>query len=121
MKSARPTPSSPRNWQASRRYRKPVEIQGIKATMIRALKITAESIALLGVARCMILSAFNCGYVVANAAGMMAKYFARSLAIENVVFAPPLRLSRCSAGVMEVRVSQLPPLRRPQASGKLWK
>src|SRR3984885_9576340 len=61
---------------------------GMSATMIRALKITADRIAELGVARCMILSAPNSGYVIAKAAGMMAKYLATSLAIENVVKAP---------------------------------
>ncbi len=40
------------------------------------------------------LSAFNCGYVVANAAGMIAKYLARSLAIENVVREPRV-ISNC--------------------------
>src|SRR5450756_2741808 len=62
--------------------------------MISALKMTADKIALLGVARCMTLSAFNCGYVVANAAGMMAKYLATSLAMENVVSDPRV-ISSC--------------------------
>jgi len=49
------------------------------------LKITADRIAENGLARCMTLSAFSCGYVVTNAAGMMAKYLATSLAMLNVV------------------------------------
>src|SRR6201992_4451533 len=53
--------------------------------MISALKITADMIADAGVARCITFSAFSAGYVVANAAGMIAKYLATSLAIENVV------------------------------------
>ena len=56
--------------------------------MISALKITALITADAGVARCITFSAASCGYVVANAAGMMAKYFATSLAIENVVSEP---------------------------------
>ncbi|CAB3775156.1 hypothetical protein LMG29542_08538 [Paraburkholderia humisilvae] len=56
--------------------------------MISALKITADRIADAGVARCITSSTRSCGYVDANAAGMIAKYFATSLAIENVVSEP---------------------------------
>src|SRR5689334_22690401 len=63
--------------------------------MISALKMIAETIALLGVPRCMMLSAFSgprapafVAYVNAKLAGRIAKYFATSFAIENVVRAP---------------------------------
>ena len=56
--------------------------------MISALKITAERIADCGVRKPMMLSAFSTGNAAANIAGMIAKYFATSLAIENVVNAP---------------------------------
>src|ERR1041385_5501279 len=60
----------------------------MSAMMIKALKITAERIADCGVRRPMMLSALSTGNVVANIAGMIAKYFATSLTIENVVNAP---------------------------------
>jgi hypothetical protein len=56
--------------------------------MITALNMTAERIADYGVARPMIFSTSSCGYIPTRAAGMIAKYFAISLAIENVVRAP---------------------------------
>ena len=56
--------------------------------MMRALKITADNIALSGVVSPITFRRFSTGYVVANAAGMMAKYFATSLAMLNVVSAP---------------------------------
>ena len=56
--------------------------------MMSALKMTAERIALCGVLRRMTLSTFMAGYATANIAGRIAKYFATSLAIENVVSAP---------------------------------
>src|SRR5579883_3301779 len=62
--------------------------------MISALKMTAERMALAGVARCMTLSALSAGYVAANAAGMIAKYFATSLAMLKVVSAPRV-MSSC--------------------------
>ena len=62
--------------------------------MISALKITAERIADCGVCRCIMLSAFSTGKVPANIAGIMAKYFATSLAIENVVSEPRV-ISNC--------------------------
>ena len=62
--------------------------------MIRALKITADRIALSGVARCIKFNTCNCGYVDANAAGIMAKYFETSFAMLNVVN-DPLVISSC--------------------------
>src|SRR5512145_9748 len=62
--------------------------------MISALKITADMIALSGVARRMMLSASSCGYVVANAAGIIAKYLLTSLARLKVVSAPRV-ISSC--------------------------
>ena len=63
--------------------------------MISALKMIADRIALCGVARCMMLSACKLrDRRRANIAGMMAKYFATSLAIENVVSAPRV-ISSC--------------------------
>src|SRR6266567_1892337 len=62
--------------------------------MIKALKITADRMALSGVANLMMLSAPSSGYVATNAAGMIAKYLATSLAIEKVVMAPRV-MSNC--------------------------
>src|SRR5215831_8342522 len=62
--------------------------------MISALKITADKMALCGVDNCITLSALSSGYVATNAAGIMAKYFATSLATENVVIAPRV-ISNC--------------------------
>ncbi len=69
--------------------------------MISALKMIAETIALFGSPRCMMLSEFSgprwpgfVAYVNANIAGRMAKYFATSFAIENVVSAPRV-MSSC--------------------------
>src|ERR1700733_1884514 len=76
------------------RYLTPRKASGISAIMISALKITADRMADSGVFRCMMLSAFRTGKVPANMAGMMAKYFATSLAIENVVSAPRV-ISSC--------------------------
>ena len=42
----------------------------------------------------MMFSLFSSGYIAANIAGMMAKYFATSLAIENVVNEPRV-ISNC--------------------------
>src|SRR5262249_23298403 len=66
----------------------------MRQMIIRALKITAERMALCGVARRMMLSAFRAGYVVAKAAGMIAKYLATSLAMLNVVNDPRV-MSNC--------------------------
>ena len=61
---------------------------GISTMMMSALKITADRMAEAGVVRPMMFSTFSCGYTVANAAGMMAKYLATSLAMLKVVSAP---------------------------------
>ena len=62
--------------------------------MISALKITAERIADSGVLSRMTLSVISTGNATANIAGMIAKYFATSFAIENVVSAPRV-ISSC--------------------------
>ena len=56
--------------------------------------MTAESIALSGLCRFIILSAPNSGMATINKAGTMAKYFATSLAIEKVVRVPRV-ISSC--------------------------
>ena len=56
--------------------------------MIRALKMTADRIAERGLSRCMTFSESSAGSTPENIAGMMAKYLATSLAIENVVSEP---------------------------------
>src|SRR5450755_3227046 len=75
-------------------YATPRSASGIRATMMSALKITAESTADCGVCSRMTFSAFNTGNVPANIAGMIAKYLATSFAIENVVSAPRV-ISNC--------------------------
>ena len=62
--------------------------------MIRALKMTADRIALCGVDRPMTFSAFSSGKTATNIAGTIAKYLATSLAIENVVIEPRV-MSSC--------------------------
>ncbi len=62
--------------------------------MIKALKTTADKIADCGVRRCITLSTFSTGNAPANIAGIMAKYFATSLATEKVVRAPRV-ISNC--------------------------
>ena len=59
-----------------------------------ALKIKAERIALAGVERCMIFKICICGSTIVNMAGIMAKYFAISFAILNVV-KDPLVIKSC--------------------------
>jgi len=66
----------------------PFQSDRINAIMISALKMTAERIALSGVARRIMLKIPSAGYVVANAAGMIAKYLATSLAMLKVVNEP---------------------------------
>ena len=56
--------------------------------MTSALKITALKMALSGLCRRMTLSGAMTGNVTMSIAGMMAKYFATSLAMLNVVSAP---------------------------------
>jgi len=72
----------------------PSEQWGISAGMISALKITADRMADDGVFSRITLSVSSHGSVSENNAGTMAKYFARSLAIENVVNAPRV-ISSC--------------------------
>src|SRR5882724_12469397 len=83
--------------------------------MMSALKMTAERIALSGVARRMMLSALSAGYVLANAAGMIAKYLAMSLAMLNVVSEPrviniclPVSTTSMSLVGFESRSTMLP-------------
>src|SRR5664280_1505019 len=58
------------------RYSTPRNASGMSATMMSALKMTAERMALWGVARRMMFSACSSGYVTRKSAGMIAKYFA---------------------------------------------
>lgn len=53
--------------------------------MTIALKMTADRIAEVGLSRRMTFSVSRPGYTAAKMAGMIAKYLAMSLAIENVV------------------------------------
>ena len=64
--------------------------------------MTAESTALCGLCKCMIFSAFNCGYETANKAGMIAKYFAMALAMENVVKEPRVMSSCLPISTMSI-------------------
>src|ERR1700704_5877147 len=56
--------------------------------MMIALKMTAERIADCGLCSRMMFSRSRPGNIATNIAGMIAKYFAMSLAIENVVSEP---------------------------------
>src|SRR6201982_2104036 len=83
--------------------------------MIRALKMTAERIAEYGLARGMTLRGFSWGWGLKKAAGMMAKYLARSFAIEKVVSAPrvmsiclPVSTTSISLVGLESRSTMLP-------------
>ena len=75
-------------------YGRPFNARGTSTTMMSALKITADRIADSGVRSRMMLSTSSTGNVAANIAGMMAKYFATSFAMENVVNAPRV-MSSC--------------------------
>ena len=66
-------------------YFTPFMAMCIRLGMMIALKISADRVALYGVDSFMILSMFICGITSWNMAGMMAKYFATSLAMEKVV------------------------------------
>src|ERR1035441_6296495 len=66
----------------------------MSAMMMSALKITALKIALPGLCRRMMFSGAMTGNVAMSIAGMMAKYFATSLAMLNVVSAPRV-MSSC--------------------------
>ena len=83
--------------------------------MISALKMTADRMALCGVASPMMLSAPSSGSAATNSAGMMAKYFATSLAMENVVSEPrvissclPISTTSMSLVGLESRSTMLP-------------
>src|ERR1035437_10059149 len=69
-------------------YRTPRSARGMSPMMMRALKMTADRIADSGDARCMMLSLPRPTNTLANIAGMIAKYLAMSLAMENVVSEP---------------------------------
>ena len=62
--------------------------------MMMALKMTAARIALNGEARCITFRGAISGNTPTKSAGRMAKYFATSLAIENVVIEPRV-MSSC--------------------------
>src|SRR5262245_50823429 len=70
------------------RYLTPLRATGISSGMITALKITADMMADVGDVRFMKSNLASHGSVPLNIAGTMAKYLARSLAMENVVRAP---------------------------------
>ena len=67
---------------------------GIRQGMMMALKMSAERMALYGLDRCMIFSTCICGMAIMNMAGIIAKYFAISLAMEKVVRLPRV-MSSC--------------------------
>ena len=62
--------------------------------MISALKMIADVIAESGLCRCRMFSLPRAGITLANMAGMIAKYLATSLVMENVVSAPRV-ISSC--------------------------
>ncbi len=83
--------------------------------MIIALKMIADRIAEAGECSCMMLSSPRPGKIPANIAGMIAKYFATSFAMENVVRAPrvmssclPIRTMSMSFVGSESRSTMLP-------------
>ena len=93
----------------------PRRASGIKAMITNALNITADRTADCGLWRLMMFSALSWGYVTAKRAGMMAKYFATSLAIENVVKEPrvirsclPISTTSMSLVGLESRSTMLP-------------
>src|SRR5450759_2232334 len=75
-------------------YRTPRSARGMSPMMMSALKMTADRIADSGDARCMMLSVPRPTNTPANIAGMIAKYLAMSLAMENVVSEPRV-MSSC--------------------------
>ena len=76
----------------SGRYDIPFNAMGMSAGIMSALKITAERIADVGECKCMISITLNHGRVPAKSAGMIAKYLATSLAIEEL-FASVCRIA----------------------------
>jgi len=75
-------------------YFTPRKARGIRRGIIIALNMTADNMADSGVASLITFSAWNPGIAIINIAGIMAKYFATSFAIENVVMLP-LVMRRC--------------------------
>lgn len=65
-----------RLWDVASRYFTPLRANGMSATMMSALYMTAAKMAVVGLVRRMMLSASSAGYNGTNNAGMMAKYFA---------------------------------------------
>src|SRR5881275_3794843 len=83
--------------------------------MMRALKMTALRIALVEVLKCMMLSGAISGNVVISIAGTIAKYFATSFAMLNVVSEPrvisicfPISTMSSSFVGLESRSTMLP-------------
>jgi hypothetical protein len=72
----------------------PLMLKELSNGMMIALNITAESIALSGLCKFIMFNPCNAGIATINKAGMMAKYFATSFAILNVVNVP-LVMSNC--------------------------
>ena len=75
-------------------YATPFKAKGISIGITKALKITADKMALSGLCNRRMFSACKLGMDAINNAGTMAKYLATSLAIENVVNVP-LVMSNC--------------------------
>src|SRR6478736_1164278 len=87
----------------SGRNRTPLSARGIRRMMMMALKMTALRMALCGVARRITLSGAIWGKVPRSIAGIMAKYFATSLAMLKVVSAP--RVMRAIAVAIKVHAA----------------
>src|SRR5580692_3483987 len=75
-------------------YATPLNANGINNGIMIALKITADKIALSGLCKFIIFKLCRLGIETINKAGTMAKYFATSLAILNVV-SVPLVINNC--------------------------
>lgn len=75
-------------------YLTPFIANGIRKGIIIALKINADKIALDGELSPIIFKTFICGIAIVKIAGIIAKYFAISFAIENVVN-DPLVINNC--------------------------
>ena len=97
------------------RYFTPRSASGMSATMTIALKMIADRTADAGECSSMTLSTPSPGKTPANIAGMIAKYFAMSFAIEKVVSAPrvissclPMRTMSMSFVGSESRSTMLP-------------
>ena len=73
-------------------YLTPFIANGIRKGIIIALKINTDKIALDGELSPIIFKKFICGIAIVKIAGIIAKYFAISFAIENVVNDPTCNL-----------------------------